>query len=294
MIPTFQRPDETRAAVASVLTQTAIADGEATIEILIVDDASIPPFRLDGALAHDPRVRLIRRTRNGGAGAARNEGVKHARGIWLAFLDSDDTWRADRLSRQLALLTADGLNERLRVIGCGFRLIDEIRHKVRDMIPVEAKTTSRFASACWFCPGSAVLMRRETFMSVGFYDESFRRLEDLDWYLRFGLQGGELLVVPEVLVDIHVGKRPSPGKVDSATKRMRGKYLSGGAALPLSEGRILSAYLALEEAAAFWHNGKPFATLVRLMRSWLLVPRLRLHLHNFWRRRSITLPIGRH
>jgi glycosyltransferase involved in cell wall biosynthesis len=294
IIPTFQRPDETRVAIASVLAQTAVDDAKTTIEVLVIDDASNPPFRLEGAYAEDPRIRLITCACNGGAGAARNEGVRHARGVWLAFLDSDDTWRKDRLSRQLAFAAARESRGRLSVIASGFSLIDGNRHRVRDMIPVEAETPSMFASACWFCPGSAILMRRKTFVAVGFYDESFRRLEDLDWYLRFGLLGGELLVIPEVLVDIHVGKRPSPAKIATVASRMRSKYFSGTIFLPPPTRRALDAYLTLEEAAAYWHSGKPFATLALLLRSWLLVPRLRVHLQNFWRRRPNTLSMRGH
>jgi teichuronic acid biosynthesis glycosyltransferase TuaG len=73
-------------------------------EMLIVDDCS--PDNTAEVVARyaaaDTRVRLIRQSRNGGPAAARSAALAHARGRWVAFLDSDDLWLPDKLSAQLA------------------------------------------------------------------------------------------------------------------------------------------------------------------------------------------------
>jgi succinoglycan biosynthesis protein ExoO len=83
------------AAVASALAQAI------DVEVLVVDDASGDRTRAVAAAlgARDPRVRLLARDRNGGAGAARNTGLDAARGRFVAILDADDTMKDGRLAR---------------------------------------------------------------------------------------------------------------------------------------------------------------------------------------------------
>ena len=75
-------------------------------EAIIVNDAST-----DGSLAaarefsvSDPRIRVVSQEKNSGVGACRNRGMALAGGRYLAFLDSDDLWSKEKLSRQLAFM----------------------------------------------------------------------------------------------------------------------------------------------------------------------------------------------
>lgn len=89
ILTTYERPSYLREALHSVL-QQSIPD----FECLIIDDAStspLPPFT-------DPRVRVIRRSRNGGPAEARNTGIEAARGEYVTFLDDDDLYSPDRLA----------------------------------------------------------------------------------------------------------------------------------------------------------------------------------------------------
>jgi glycosyltransferase involved in cell wall biosynthesis len=89
IIPAYGRPQFLREAVGSVLDQTM-----QDFECIVVDDASPEPVEVPS----DPRVRLIRRTDNGGPAAARNTGVESARGRYLTFLDDDDLYMPERLA----------------------------------------------------------------------------------------------------------------------------------------------------------------------------------------------------
>ncbi len=85
-------------AIQSVLGQTV-----QPLEILVVDDGSSD--NTEDAIRKFP-VEYIYRP-NGGPAAARNTGVKHARGEWIAFLDHDDTWYPEKSEKQLSLATDD-------------------------------------------------------------------------------------------------------------------------------------------------------------------------------------------
>jgi GT2 family glycosyltransferase len=280
VVPTFNRPEVTAQAVASVLAQTF-----KRFELIVVDDASQIPFDLPGKL-RDPRVRILRHPVNRGAAGARNSGVSEARGDWVAFLDSDDLWLPDKLERQIAAAATAG---DMAAWACGFTKIDAFDSSRVDQIPIEATQPRLFASGCWFCPGTTALVSKMAFERVGPFDETLRRLEDLDWYVRFAVAGGSLRVVPNVLCTVQIGGRPNAPVVDTAVERILKKEAAGayGENSAIFR-RQLRAYLALEQAAATWnqrprHMRHGVLTAWHLLRSLAFTPRLRLHLADFWR-----------
>lgn len=100
VIPAWRAERGIRRAVGSALEQRRVA-----LEVVVVDDCS--PDRT-GEIAReiaaaDPRVRVLRRSANGGPGAARNLGFAEARGDWIAVLDADDAMAPGRLHRMMAL-----------------------------------------------------------------------------------------------------------------------------------------------------------------------------------------------
>lgn len=101
IMPAYNAEKYIEAAVQSVLAQTWT-----DFELIVVDDCSQDATasivqRLAG---EDGRIFLLRNPENSGVSASRNAGIAKAQGAWIAFLDSDDLWRADKLEKQLALL----------------------------------------------------------------------------------------------------------------------------------------------------------------------------------------------
>ncbi len=103
VIPAFNRVGTIREAVKSVLSQS-----HADLELLVVDDGSSDGTMSALADMTDPRLRLLANPRNMGPGAARNTGIRAARGDWVAFQDSDDEWLPDKLAKQLARIAQTG------------------------------------------------------------------------------------------------------------------------------------------------------------------------------------------
>lgn len=105
IIATYNRPLECKRAIDSVLAQTYPA-----LEILVVDDGSVPPFE-------DSRVQVIRNSTNTKAmfgwaspGYIRTLGMKQAKGDFIAFLDDDDMWLPTKLETQMAAMRTLGVN----------------------------------------------------------------------------------------------------------------------------------------------------------------------------------------
>jgi glycosyltransferase involved in cell wall biosynthesis len=83
-----------------------LAQTLADLELIIVDDGSTDDTPAILAELDDPRVRTCT-TSNRGVSAARNAGLDMARGEFVAFLDADDLWEADKLTRQVAIMDSE-------------------------------------------------------------------------------------------------------------------------------------------------------------------------------------------
>lgn len=104
VIPCYNAEKTLGRTVDSVLAQSY-----KNIEIILVDDVS-KDSTLNIAREYekkDSRIRVIAKDVNGGVARARNDGVKAASYPWIAFVDSDDYWTADKLDKQIAVVESD-------------------------------------------------------------------------------------------------------------------------------------------------------------------------------------------
>lgn len=101
IIPTYNRAKYVTHAIDSVLAQTY-----SDYEIIIVDDGSTDNTR-EVLETYMDKIRYLYQD-NAGVSAARNTGIKTAKGKWIAFLDSDDEWLPEKLSRQMGSLARTG------------------------------------------------------------------------------------------------------------------------------------------------------------------------------------------
>ncbi len=96
IIPTYNRANRIKASLESVMTQTYT-----DIEIIVVDDGSADNTEEVIRSLNDGRIKYVRYEINQGACHARNVGIDEAEGDYIAFHDSDDVWKRDKLEKQL-------------------------------------------------------------------------------------------------------------------------------------------------------------------------------------------------
>ena len=184
IIPTLHRPGLVTEAIASVLAQTF-----SNLELLVVVDGPDPPTHAVLASVTDPRLRVLPLAGHEGAAGARNQGVKKARGKWIAFLDDDDTWSPKKLEMQLQ--TARAATIPYPVVACRtLARSHRAQHRWPRRYPTAGESMGEYLfcrRSCFFgegtLPTSTWFVSREL-LSLHPFDSKLRALEDLDWILR--------------------------------------------------------------------------------------------------------------
>lgn len=185
VIPTYNRAWVLRDAIESVLAQTF-----ESFELIVVDDGSTDntPALLDG---YEDLVALEQT--NKGVSAARNRGIAHAQGKFIAFLDSDDLWLPEKLSAQVTFFqeNPDALicQTQETWIRNGQRIYSKSRHMKQSGLFFE-----RSLELCLVSP-SAVMIKKGLFETVGMFDEDLPACEDYDLWLRINA------TIPIFLID---------------------------------------------------------------------------------------------
>lgn len=181
-------------AVTSVLRQTC-----QHTEIIVVDDGShdtSPEIVKRLATTCPDRVRL-EYLKHSGPYPARNLGLRHARGKYVAFLDADDWWRQDCLEIMLSTLQSSKAD----LAYCGWQNVGAHMLSPEPYIPpaYEAEdTVVAFLKGCpW--PIHAALVRRSVLDAVSGFSERYFSSMDYDLWLRILAHTGNIVRVPEVL-----------------------------------------------------------------------------------------------
>lgn len=201
VIPTFNRAEFIKGAIRSVLDQT-LED----FEILVVDDGSSDATEEVVKTFKDPRVRYYRFEHMGFPAYPRNRGIELSKGKYVAFLDSDDTWLPAHLEYCQRAFSDN--------IGAGGVFTDFYKlYGINTLIPQNATNTkyssstlrdmvSKFSS---IGAASNVMVRKDVFDAVGFFDENKDMAGSEDWqmWVRIAWKYA-FAVVPESTVILRV------------------------------------------------------------------------------------------
>lgn len=179
IIPTYNRAGWLEEAIRSVLDQTFY-----DLEVIVVDDASNDSTAEIVRSITDGRVSYVRHDQNSGAGAARNTGIRVAKGAYIAFQDSDDIWLPQKLEKQMNVIrnappeVGVVYSRLLRVEGSKKTRIPSGNRRLREGNLHRALLRDNFVGT------PAVLARSECFAKAGLFSEDLPMLEDWELWIR--------------------------------------------------------------------------------------------------------------
>ena len=99
MIPTYNQ-----AKYISKAIESALSIDYSNIEVIVSDDCSSDNTDEIVKSIKDDRIFYLKNKKNSGAAVSRNKALKMAKGKWIAFLDSDDLWKKDKLEKQIKFM----------------------------------------------------------------------------------------------------------------------------------------------------------------------------------------------
>lgn len=180
IIPTYNRANYLSEAIDSVLAQTY-----KNYEIIVVDDGSTDNTR-KVLEKYSNKIRYIYQE-NKGPSAARNNGIKNAKGELIAFLDSDDAWLPEKLERQLELFRK---NDELGLVSSAYYSCDEYFNlptlvREKDLSTKRKILPKLFVKNLFATP--TIVVKKKCFTRVGLFNENYKFGEDWDMWIRIAL-----------------------------------------------------------------------------------------------------------
>lgn len=206
VIPTFGRSEFLVRAINSVLKQSYT-----NFEVIVVDDNGrgsknqIDTYKkISDLLSRDDRIRYIVHDENKNGSAARNTGIKHAKGKYICFLDDDDEFLEDKLLRQYTLLERLGedwvacYTGHIRYFDNNVNKNYQYKPTIQGNILFEVLNFSVDA-----CSGSTLMIRKSLIPKVCGFNENLKRHQDYEFLAKVAYYG-KIAVISEPMVKIHV------------------------------------------------------------------------------------------
>ena len=260
VIPAYNSAAFIAEAITSILKQST-----PVYEIIVVDDGSSDDTF---AVVHGLRGPIrYHKQENCGPAAARNQGIKMAEGEWIAFLDADDQWTSDKIERQLATLTrypelhllAGDMSE---IDLCNAVLTPSVLAKhglLSGYIDAQGRPIVNALSKLLhknFIPTGTVLVKRDTLLAVGLFNEAIHFGEDLELWAKIAAYY-PICCMPDLLMlrrlHHHNATHATVSMLIDNIKVMQALRLTIG--LPLQQQGLKPERLVADAytAVAYWH-----------------------------------------
>ena len=194
IVPAYNVADYIGDALNSVLAQTFT-----DYEIIVINDGSPDTEALEKVMAPYMSRIIYLKQENRGVSAARNTGIKAARGSLIAFLDGDDTWVPHYLEVQVSRIQADPTIDVLYPNVMMFGDASGTGEEFMNICPSNGEVTFERLLLQECNVSNCSIARRETIVRAGLFDEKLRSVEDFDLWLRVIKQGGRIAYHRDVL-----------------------------------------------------------------------------------------------
>lgn len=251
IVPTYNRADLLPHAIESVLAQSF-----QDFELIVVDDGSTDDTQALLAGYDDPRLVYTAQAHTGNLSKVRNDGLRQARGDYLAFLDSDDIWLPTKLKRQVELLE---WLPKVGLILCGFEVFDAAGLNHRELYQSPGVRVGSFSMAQLFYTifqgrmpyyPSTLLFRKSLLETTSLLDERLR-LGDHHFMLRLVFYA-KAAILHQALVQIrkHDGNMSLVYEVEGLEQMIYALehfYASGDISRVFYKSALVNIYIGLNQ-----------------------------------------------
>jgi glycosyltransferase involved in cell wall biosynthesis len=278
IIPSYKTADLMAACLESVFAQT-FTDFEA----IVVNDGSPDTPQLERVLEPYQNRIVYLKQENKRAAGARNNAIRNARGEFVAFLDSDDSWFPNHLELQMGRFAGD---PSLALVYSNALLVgDPTREKkFMDTCPSQGEATFEglILERCQI-PISTVVARKQAILDAGLFDETLPRCDDYDMWVRVAFHGGKIAYGRAVEARLFTGR---PGSLGVSRPRMLEAYWNMldkfQRSLPLSERERKMVKQRADEIRAHYllEEGKSKLSEREFSKARQLIAEANRHLHN--------------
>jgi glycosyltransferase involved in cell wall biosynthesis len=197
IIPAYNRAKILPRAINSILSQTF-----QDFEIIVVDDCSKDNTDEVVRQYDDPRIRYTKHIQNKGGSAARNTGIKEARGEFIAFLDSDDEWLPNKLDKQINRFNQ--INGDCGLIYTYLEIVDREGNFLKNhCVDSDGEVLKDLLVANFIASTSSIIVKKKYMDQIGGFDTEMKSCQDWDLYIRLS-QVCQIFCIPEPLTKHYV------------------------------------------------------------------------------------------
>ena len=175
IIPYYRKKKFISTTINSVINQSY-----KNIEILIIyDDENYDDLKLlEEIKKKDERIRIIKNKKKMGAGLSRNKGISSSTGNYIAFLDADDTWEADKLSKQMSFMT----DNNYLASHTSYQIVDEYRNIIGNRVARNFLNLEDLLKSCDI--GTSTVIIKKNILDDQIKFPSIKTKEDFVLWLR--------------------------------------------------------------------------------------------------------------
>ncbi len=201
IVPMYNAMQSIVSALDSVKNQTFPLE---KFEIIIVNDGSIDKSTtiVENYMRENPRMNIILlHQKNGGVSKARNTGLKVAKGDYIALLDADDEWHANKIEKQIQHFENDLKIDFLATARNNSKIL--FPYRVKNGL---AEITFRKLLIRNEAQPSTVMFSKKVLENTGYFDDEQRYAEDVNYWMKVSLKN-KMYILDESLVTVGKGKR---------------------------------------------------------------------------------------
>jgi glycosyltransferase involved in cell wall biosynthesis len=255
-------PSYNTATLIAEALDSVFAQDYSDFEVIVINDGSPDTPELERVLEpYSDRIVYLKQENRRACGA-RNNGINHARGEYVAFLDSDDSWMPTYLRTQMGHLEK---NPSLDMIYCDCLIYGggpQSGKTFMQTCPSHGPTNfeTLLLEQCQV-PISGTIVRRQSLIDAGGFDERLAMCDDYEMWLRLAHRGSRIAYHPGVLARLRIGR---PNSLSASDARMLGALLTiqsnvkAGWDLSKEQKALLAKKFAQTKALLDLERGKEF------------------------------------